>query len=146
MKKKRGYLKSYLFLAAIIGLLGIIDGTLTLLKIDLGIVSLFLAIIFFLFLFVNIISIAFFHHNRVERIAYLFPIYYVIKFLSFFAIGTIITLEGATATTLLTISIVALSLAVLEIVFVFYLMVHLKMFKQKGATSYTSPYWEPPKF
>lgn len=87
MEQKRGFLKVYLILAIILAVVSIIDGILTWLKFEnriYGFILLAVAGLFFLF---NIVAIPIFHHQRLKKIAYVLPIYYIVSYIIFFGVG-----------------------------------------------------------
>ena len=89
MEKKR-FLQIYLVLVIIFGLLGLVDNLLgvegTAPKVY-SYLMLLLTLLFFLF---NILAIAIFHHDRVQRLAYVLPIYHIITFVLFTGMSTVL--------------------------------------------------------
>ena len=91
MKKKKGFLKTYLLLALIFGLYGLLDSVLTFFNV-LNNIYVYLAFILpFLFFVFSIIAIPIFHHQRLERIVYVLPIYHILSYLIFFAFAFILS-------------------------------------------------------
>jgi len=87
MMKKRGFLKVYLFIALAFGILGLIDSILATIKISSDIYSTILVPLTFLFFLFNIVVIPVFHQHRIERIAYVLPIYHLASYILFFGLG-----------------------------------------------------------
>ncbi|HIG93052.1 MAG: hypothetical protein QT02_C0011G0013 [archaeon GW2011_AR9] len=80
---KKGFLQVYLLLAIVFGLLGISDASLTYFEMSSTLYSMLIisaSILFFLF---NVIAIAVFHYHRVDKIAYVLPVYHIVTFVMF---------------------------------------------------------------
>ena len=90
MLQKRGFLKAYLSIIILVGLLGLIDASFTYLHFTNRIYETALLIFSVIFFFFNILAIAFFHHHGTEKIVYILPIYHLIAFVVFNAIGLVI--------------------------------------------------------
>ena len=91
MKKKRGFLKTYLLLALIFGLYGLLDSLLIFFDVVTNIyvyIAFTLPLLFFVF---SVLAIPIFHYQRLERIVYVLPIYHIISYGVFFAFAFILS-------------------------------------------------------
>lgn len=87
MKTKKEFLKVYLIIALIYGILGLIDGSFIFFNFTNNLFSLILAFLSFIFFFFNIISLIIFRHHYVPKLAYVLPIYHLITYCLFFGVG-----------------------------------------------------------
>ena len=77
----------------------------------------------FVYFFFNIGSIAVFRYHRVERIAYVLPIYHLIAILFFISIGLILMSLGTVSEWVLgSLRVMGISTSLFEIVFSLYLL------------------------
>jgi len=90
MKTPLRFLRFYLVTALLIGAINLSDSLLALININSSIFSLVLMILSFLFFFFNILSITIFHHQKVARIAYFLPVYYIASYVIFFILSSIL--------------------------------------------------------
>ena len=90
MKPRRWFLRIYLILALIFGLLGLSDSILSLLEVSSAIYSLIMVLVPFLFFFFNIIAIPTFHHHRAEKIAFVLPIYHIVTYILFIGLAFVL--------------------------------------------------------
>ncbi len=94
MPQKSGFLKSYLSIIILIGLLGLIDASLTYLHFTNTIYETAILIFSVLFFFFNILAIIFLHYHGTENIFYILPIYHLVTFVVFNALGLVIISHG----------------------------------------------------
>lgn len=131
MKQKRGFIRFYLLLALAFGFLGLVDTSLTFFDVTNNIYAHLVMLISILFFFFNVFSIPIFYLKRVERIAFIFPIYHIIVFLLFFGFGFLMTYK-ALFFEWMWIVLIALGFvsALFEVIFSIYLMGRLKVFEE----------------
>ncbi len=91
MRPRLGFLHFYLYCTIIIGLLGLTDALLTFLKITPSLYVKIVTLILFLFFFFNILSIALFRRQNLERIVYVLPIYHIASYVLFLSLGLYLT-------------------------------------------------------
>ena len=87
MPEKREFLRVYLVLALLIGILAFADNILRLFKFTPKIYVAITSVLFFFFFFISIIAIPLFVHHHVGGMVYVLPIYYLITYLFFFLLG-----------------------------------------------------------
>ena len=130
MKLKRSFLRWYLVLALAFGILGLLDSLLTFFDVVNNVyvaVVVLLSAAFFLY---NIVVIPVFHAHRVERIAYVLPIYHICTFLLFFGFGFLTKALNILVDWLWMVVVGAgLLSAVFEVGFALYLMKKLDVFQ-----------------
>ena len=147
MPKKRGFLLTYLVLAIFVGVLSLVDSILAFLEITSNIFLIFLSIILIMFFFLSIVAIALFHHHRIERLAYVLPVYYIISYLVFFGIGALITLKQIDSSAVfISLTIIGLLASFFEIGFSIHVIRKLELIKAVESTTIHTHHWEPPKF
>ncbi|MBI2146248.1 hypothetical protein HYU22_02830 [Candidatus Woesearchaeota archaeon] len=87
MPSSSTFLRVYLYLTLIFGIIGLVDNIFTFLNFmpPMYVLSILgITVLFFIF---NITTIPLFMHQRVPRIAFVLPVYHVLSFLVFFGIG-----------------------------------------------------------
>lgn len=98
---KKKFLQVYLIIALIFGFISFADNTFiflsntfdgTFLNLNNEIYTLVLAALSFLFFFFNLTSIMVFKHQRVEKIAYVLPLYHLLNNVLFVGIGLILNI------------------------------------------------------
>ena len=87
MGPRLGFLHFYLYCTLIIGLLGLTDALLTFLKITPLLYVRIVTLVLFLFVFFNILSIALFRRQNLERIVFVLPIYHIASYVLFLSLG-----------------------------------------------------------
>ncbi|MEK6968993.1 MAG: hypothetical protein AABW48_01045 [Nanoarchaeota archaeon] len=103
MKQKKKFLQVYLITALIFGFISLADNafiflsntfnsTFAFLDSTNRIYTLVLAILSFLFFFFNLTSLVVFKHQRVEKIAYVLPLYHLLNNVLFVGIGLILNI------------------------------------------------------
>jgi len=97
MERKRGFLKVYLFIALILGIIGFIDTLLNIFDFKVDIYLFIISMISLLFFFFNIIAIPIFHRYQEEKIAYVLPLYHLISYLVFLILGIVLISLGLAA-------------------------------------------------
>ena len=123
MKTKRWFLKTYLIAALAYGLLGLIDSGFVIFRFQSTAFTRVLFSISFLFFFLSIAAIAFFGHHRVQRIAYVLPIYHLVSYLFFIVLGFILaSMETFQKWVWLSLLIIGILTSLFEIIFSVYLM------------------------
>ena len=128
MPHKRGFVKAYLFIVILVGLLGLIDASFTYLQFSNNIYEMAILTFSILFFFFNILAIAFFHAHGTERIVYVLPIYHLLAFVLFNALGFMIISRGWFSPAVLSGTIVVEYLSSLwEITFAAYLVKRLSL-------------------
>ena len=128
MTQKRGFVKFYLFLTIIFGILGIIDSLLVVFQIQSTIYDRIMGILLLLFLFFNLMAIALFQYYRVERIAFVLPIYHIISYGLFVFIGFWLIFKAITSAWVSPVLIVVgIATSLFEILFSIYVLVSLKI-------------------
>ncbi len=90
MKPRKWFLRIYLVVALIYGFLGLSDNLSTIFNVGNNIYTQFLILVSFCFFFFNLIALAFFHYHRVEKLAYILPIYHLATYLLFLILGFIL--------------------------------------------------------
>jgi hypothetical protein len=138
---KKWFLISYLVLALLYGIVGVMDGIVVILQEVsnryLALVSI-IGLLFFLF---NFLAIAWFHHHQVPKLAHYFPLYHLIIYVLFFVAG-ILTESLSSFLVYL-----GLLLSVGEVIFVFYLFAKLKIISSLHRSNiFRTKSWEPPKY
>lgn len=91
MRPRSGFLRFYLYCTIIIGLLGLTDALLTFLKRTPLLYVRIVTLVLFLFVFFNILSIALFRRQNLERIVYVLPIYHIASYVLFLSLGLYLT-------------------------------------------------------
>ena len=145
MKEKKGFLRIYLILVIVFGLLGLVESILAFIGVTFNQYLYFsiIGIIIFFFFF-NIISLAILKKQGVKRIAYVLPIYYIITIPLFFGVGVGLVLkESAILQFPFVISLIS---SLFEISFSIYTIIRLKLFKSDHSTTFHTESWEAPKF
>ncbi len=136
MQEKRGFLRTYLFVALAIGILAFTDNILRLFKITPKLYITITSLLFLLFFLFSIIAIPFFVHHHVGGVVYLLPIYYLSVYLFFSLLGLVLSFLPAIANRAeLILTIAGFLTAIFQIVFSVYL---LEKFKPTASTS--NPY------
>jgi len=92
MRRILGFLKTYLVVSLIFGMVDLADNILTFLKFNDSWYAVAISIFFFLFFFFNILSLIIFRYHRVPRIAYVLPFYYLVSYVLFILIALSLTL------------------------------------------------------
>ena len=81
------FLRTYLFSVIVIGLIGLADALLTLLKISSPLYVRIVTLVLFLFVFFNVFSMAVFRRHQLSRIVYVLPIYHIASYVLFLSLG-----------------------------------------------------------
>ena len=87
MGPRLGFLHFYLYCTLIISLLGLTDALLTFWKITPLLYVRIVTLVLFLFVFFNILSIALFRRQNLERIVFVLPIYHIASYVLFLSLG-----------------------------------------------------------
>ncbi|MBU1111971.1 MAG: hypothetical protein ABIG93_02730 [archaeon] len=124
MEKKRGFLRVYLIVALMMGILGLLDSILTLAKLNLAYYGETLALIAFLFFWFNLTTLIFFIYQRLEKITYVLPVYHMAIYILFTIIAVILFIRGLTENLNLSIMVGA---GILAAIFEIGFSVHLLM-------------------
>jgi len=123
MRPRYWFLKFYLIIALIFGFLSLSDNFLSVLDVSFNIYNLTLLIIGFFFFFLNVITIPMFHHHRVEKIAYVLPIYHIITYIIFLSLGFyLISLENVESLVWTSLTVTGFITSLFEISFSAYLL------------------------
>jgi len=96
MEKKRGFLRVYLILALVMGILGLLDAILTLAKVNITYYGEIIALIAFIFFWFNFTALIFFIYQRLEKITWVLPIYHIAIYILFTIIAVILFVRGLT--------------------------------------------------
>ncbi len=119
----RLFLKIYLILAWAFGILGLIDGILTLAGWKKAAVAQIIAVIAFFFFFFNITTVALFRRYHAEKIAYILPIYHLVTYFIFFWISLVLYYLKAVPDIFFQVIILfSILLSLFEIIFSVYLL------------------------
>ncbi len=94
MQEKRGYLKFYLYIAMFFGIISLIDNFLVIFDVINNIYVMLLMFITHTFFFLNIITIPLFYYFRINKIAYILPIYHLLTYILFFSVGFFLNTAG----------------------------------------------------
>ena len=123
MRPRYWFLKFYLIVALILGVLSLSDSIFSALDININVYNLTLLIIGFFFFFFNIIAIPLFHHHHVKKIAYVLPIYHIITYLLFLGLGFYLAaLQNVDSLIWNSLTITGFITSIFEIVFSLYLL------------------------
>lgn len=131
MRPRTGFLKTYLYIALLFGIIGLAD---TLLSVLLSFTSLVYTYLIsaaaFLFFFFNLAAIIIFKYSRAEKVAYVLPIYHLSSYLAFFMVGLVLLAVGQTPEWLrLLLIVIGLIASLFEIGFSFYLLKKLDFYE-----------------
>lgn len=136
MPEKREFLRVYLILALLIGILAFANNILRLFKFTPKIYIAITSVLFFLFFLVSIIAIPLFVHHHVGGVVYILPIYYLVVYLFFSLLGLVLSFLPVLASRAeLILTIAGFLTAVFQIVFAAYVLE-----KVKPTASSTNPY------
>ena len=91
--KKTKFLKVYLISALTLGIFGLLDIILALLNLTNAIYLSLMAVIFFLWFVINIIALTIFIHNRLSKITYVLPTYYILTFIGLTAFSILMSIS-----------------------------------------------------
>ena len=128
MEHKKGFLRIYLFIALLFGLLNLTDHLLQAFQMQNTAYVQVLLLVSILFFFFNILAISIFSHHRVPGIAHILPLFHLLAFLFFFFVRITMQLwELLSSKIALILLLVGFAAATFEIVFSIYLMVKLKI-------------------
>lgn len=126
MHSRTGFLRAYLIIALLMGFLGLLDNIFALVNVTPALYQDIVVTILFLFFFFNLYSIIIFRRHKVERIAYVLPIYHLLSYALFVSFGITVIFVAATPEWLAT-ALIGLGFAssLFEIVFSAYLLTKL---------------------
>ncbi len=128
MEHKKGFLRIYLFIALLLGLLNLTDNLLQVFQIENTVYVRVLLLVSILFFFFNILAVSIFSHHRVPGIAHILPIFHLLAFLFFFFMRITMQLwELLSSKIALILLLTGFAAAAFEIAFSIYLMVKLKI-------------------
>ena len=129
MEQKKGFLRFYLIIALLIGIIGLIDTILTLLNFNNQIYDYIILSITIFFFFFNILTLPIFHYHNVEKMAYILPIYHLSTYILFSLLGIILVLSNKNISWI-NISLIVISFlaALFEILFSIFLIIRLNVF------------------
>ncbi len=123
MVEKRGFLKIYLIVALLVGLLALIHDILFLVGISVTISTLSFSLLYLLFFLFSIVTVPLFHHFNVKKIGYVLPIYVVISYLIFVGVGGYLSAKNiSTGNVLFVLGIVSALSSLFEAGFSVYLI------------------------
>lgn len=94
MEKKRGFLRVYLIIALIMGILGLFDSIFALTKVSITYYPEIVALLVFVFFWFNLTALIFFIYQRLEKITYVLPIYHIAIYILFTALGILLYAKG----------------------------------------------------
>jgi hypothetical protein len=94
MQEKRGFLKIYLYIALLFGIISLVDNFLVIFEVNNNVYVMLLMFITHAFFFFNIVTIPLFHYFRVKKIAYILPLYHLLTYILFFSVGFLLTIVG----------------------------------------------------
>ena len=122
MKEKRGFLKVYLYLALIFGVIHFVDSILTWTNVPNAINWIISILTIFFFIF-NFVTISFFHHHNVLNIHHYLPKIYIFNYALMFILSlTFIFTEITPIITGIILFILNLTIALFLIIFSTYLI------------------------
>jgi hypothetical protein len=129
MQEKRGFLKVYLYIALLFGIISLIDNFLVIFDVINNIYVMLLMFITHVFFFFNIITIPLFHYFRVNKIAYILPLYHMLTYILFFSVGFLLTMSGIILSgTWLILVIISILSSIFEIGIAIYLLKKFEFF------------------
>ncbi len=132
------FLRVYLYVALIFGLLGIADNLMAWLTVTAPSLYIYAIVILSLLFFIfNIITIPIFLHQRVPKIALVLPIYHVVTFLLFSSVSIILIILHLVGNQLWTSVILSIGLiaSIFEAVFSIYLLQKFGFFSRPAVPS-----------
>lgn len=124
---KRGFLQAYLITTLIFGILGFIDNIFAAANFTFALYNKIVTILLFLFFFFNIFAIAFFIYQKIERLAYILPIYHLVSSLLFLGIGFWIANKQFSPDFWIALIVLGTILSLFEIIFSVYLLRKFKL-------------------
>ena len=139
MIKKRGFLRIYLFMALAMGFITLLDSILKISNINANTYFMIAFIMLLIFFFINIISLFIFVHNHLGKISLVLPVYHIISFISFSALGANFYLkEMLNSEALLVMAIFSMMGAFFEILFSLYLIGRFKLWTKKSMEQFSA--------
>jgi hypothetical protein len=103
MEKKRGFLKFYLYLALIVSVLGFVDTSLALANYALLYITFIISTLTFMFFWISLLALFLFTYNRLERITYSIPIFYMTVYVVMTIVSAVLYFKGMLGTVSMTI-------------------------------------------
>jgi len=126
---KEVFLKVYLIIALVIGIIGLTDGLLSFLNLNLIIYAFILSLISLIFFIFNIFALFHFIHERLEKITFVLPIYHIITYICFFSLGITLSIMNLFSNwVVILLKIIVILTASFEILFSLYLLKKFKFF------------------
>ena len=127
VEKKLKFLRIYLILTLVFGVIGLSDSILSLLKISSLTYSIILGTLAFVFFFFNIFALVHIMQEKLEKITWVLPTYHILTTILFTILGIILSLAGLlNQIAIFLLIIIGLLSSIFEIGFSVYL---LKRFK-----------------
>ncbi len=127
MPEKREFLRVYLILALVIGIVAFADNILRLFKLTPKIYVAITSVLFFLFFIISIIAIPLFVHHHAGGVVYILPIYYLVVYLFFSLLGLVLSFLPVLASRAeLILTIAGFLTAIFQIVFAVYVLEKVK--------------------
>lgn len=128
MEKKRGFIKAYLIIALIFGVVGLIDTSLTFLKLDSLIYASIMGMIVILFFLFNLLSLFLLIRYQAEGIYFILPIYHLLLYSALFALSFLVSIVESLANFSWSVFIaIGYLTALFEISFSLYLLKRIKV-------------------
>ena len=129
VEKKLKFLRIYLILTLVFGVIGLSDSILSLLKISSLTYSIILGTLSFVFFFFNIFALVHIMQEKLEKITWVLPTYHILTTILFTILGIILSLAGLlNQIAIFLLIIIGLLSSIFEIGFSVYLLKRFKFF------------------
>lgn len=129
MAGKKRFLGTYLLIALVFGVIGLLNSLSSLFGFSTLIYEAAVSVLALVFFFFNIFAWAHFIQDRLERITWVLPIYHLAGYVAFFIIGLVLSWKGMLATwTVFSLNLAGMLTSTFEILFSFYLLKRFELF------------------